>query len=49
MHHDFRAISIHRFADVLLVHVGVRFLYDGSNIITGYVAAAFCKMSWTIE
>ena len=44
-----RAIFIHRFADVPLVHVGVRFFYDCNDIFTGYEASFFCKMSWKIE
>ena len=44
-----RAVLIHRFADVLLVHVGVRLLYDGNDVVTGYEASFFCKMSWTIK
>jgi hypothetical protein len=44
-----RAISVHRFADVSLVHVVVRFSYDCNDIFTGYEASFFCKISWTIE
>jgi hypothetical protein len=44
-----RAILIHRFDDFLLIHVGVRLLNDGNDLVTGYEASFFCKMSWTIK